>query len=187
LRSLVRMVDDKFTSTDASGRRSAQRSMASTRSTSRRYRRSIIHCSRNKACCEYNQPPRGRYRRPWTVQDWQDACSARPRPRHWSHKLMPVRHEKRLLRRQRQIANLKLVIINALGFGPLSKTGYKLLSEVFGSECLSGVPLDRLTYHVYILEINGENYRLAEAKRRSLLASKTKCSSSSTEWARRPL
>ena len=73
-----------------------------------------------------------------------------------------------------------------LGFVPLSKTGAELLfelisqryergatlitsnlpfdewTEVFGSERLTGAVPDRLTHHVHILEINGENYRLKQ-------------------------
>jgi DNA replication protein DnaC len=37
---------------------------------------------------------------------------------------------------------------------------------VFGSERLTGALLDRLTHHVHILEMNGDSYRLAHAKRR---------------------
>jgi len=106
------------------------------------------------------------------------------------HELMEARDEKRLLRLQRQIANLKLLIIDELGFVPLSKTGAELLfeivsqryergstivttnlpfdewTEVFASERLTGALLDRLTHHVHILEMNGESYRLSEAKNR---------------------
>ncbi len=106
------------------------------------------------------------------------------------HELMEALDEKRLLRLQRQIANLKLLIIDELGFVPLSKTGAELLfevfsqryergativttnlpfdewTEVFASERLTGALLDRLTHHVHILEMNGESYRLSEAKKR---------------------
>jgi DNA replication protein DnaC len=36
---------------------------------------------------------------------------------------------------------------------------------VFGSERLTGALLDRLTHHVHILEMNGDSYRLATAKK----------------------
>jgi hypothetical protein len=36
---------------------------------------------------------------------------------------------------------------------------------VAGSERLTGALLDRLTHHVHILEMNGENFRLATAKK----------------------
>jgi hypothetical protein len=35
----------------------------------------------------------------------------------------------------------------------------------FGSERLTGALLDRLTHHVHILEMNGDSYRLATAKK----------------------
>ena len=35
---------------------------------------------------------------------------------------------------------------------------------VFGSECLTGVLLDRLTHHVHILEMNGDSYRLKRSR-----------------------
>jgi len=102
-----------------------------------------------------------------------------------------ARDEKRLLRLQRQLAGHKLLIVDELGYVPLSQTGAELLFEVFsqryergativtsnlpfdewtavfGSERLTGALLDRLTHHVHILEMNGESYRLAQSKRRS--------------------
>jgi DNA replication protein DnaC len=107
------------------------------------------------------------------------------------HELIEARDEKRLLRLQRQFAAYKLLIIDELGYVPLSQTGAELLFEVFsqryergaiivtsnlpfdewtsvfGSERLTGALLDRLTHHVHILEMNGESYRLAQSKRRS--------------------
>ena len=47
------------------------------------------------------------------------------------HELMEARDEKRLLRLQKQLAGYKLLIIDELGFVPLSKTGAELLFEVF--------------------------------------------------------
>jgi DNA replication protein DnaC len=38
--------------------------------------------------------------------------------------------------------------------------------EVLGSERLTGAVLDRLTHRCHILEMNGESYRLKDAKRR---------------------
>ena len=106
------------------------------------------------------------------------------------HELMEARDEKRLLRFQKQLAKYKLLIIDELGFVPLSKTGAELLfevfsqryergstlltsnlpfdewTEVFGSERLTGALLDRLTHHVHILEMNGQSYRLTQRKAR---------------------
>ena len=107
------------------------------------------------------------------------------------HELIEASDEKRLLRLQRQFAAYKLLIIDELGYVPLSQTGAELLFEVFsqryergativtsnlpfdewtsvfGSERLTGALLDRLTHHVHILEMNGDSYRLAQSKRRS--------------------
>ena len=100
------------------------------------------------------------------------------------NELLEARDERRLLNLQRQLARLKLLIIDELGFVPLSHTGAELLfevfsqryergsilvttnlpfdewTEVFGSERLTGALLDRLTHHVHILEMNGDSYRL---------------------------
>ena len=106
------------------------------------------------------------------------------------HELLEARDEKRLLRLQRQLAGYRLLIVDELGFVPLSKSGAELLFEIFsqryergstlvtsnlpfdewtevlGGERLTGALLDRLTHHVHILEMNGESYRLAQSKRR---------------------
>jgi DNA replication protein DnaC len=76
------------------------------------------------------------------------------------------------------------LIIDELGFVPLSKSGAELLfevisrcyergsiiitsnlpfdewTEVFGSDRLTGALLDRLTHHVHTLDMNGESCRL---------------------------
>ena len=106
------------------------------------------------------------------------------------HELMEARDEKTLLRFQKKLASYKLLIIDELGFVPLSKTGAELLFEVFsqryecgstmvtsnlpfdewtetfGSDRLTGALLDRLTHHVNILEMNGDSYRLNQSKSR---------------------
>ena len=106
------------------------------------------------------------------------------------HELMEARDERSLLRLQKQMVSHKLLIIDELGFVPLSKTGAELLfglisqryewgttlitsnlpfdewTETFGSERLSGALLDRLTHHVNILEMNGESCRLGQSKAR---------------------
>jgi len=104
------------------------------------------------------------------------------------HELIEARDDKQLLRLQKRLARLKLLIIDELGFVPLSKTGAELLfeifsqryergsilvtsnlpfeewTEVFGSERLTGALLDRLTHHVHILEMNADSYRLKQSK-----------------------
>ena len=103
---------------------------------------------------------------------------------------MEARDEKRLIRLQKQLARNILLIIDELGFVPLSKTGAELLfevfsqryeqgsvivtsnlpfdewTEIFGSERLTGALLDRLTHHVHILEVNGDSYRLNQSKKK---------------------
>jgi DNA replication protein DnaC len=100
------------------------------------------------------------------------------------HELREARDERRLLRLQKQLAAYRLLIIDELGYVPLSPTGAELLFEIFsqryergsvivtsnlpfdewtsmfGSERLTGALLDRLTHHVHILELNGDSYRL---------------------------
>jgi DNA replication protein DnaC len=91
------------------------------------------------------------------------------------HELIEARDDKQLLRLQKRLAKLKLLIIDELGFVPLSKyeRGSILVTsnlpfdewtEVFGSERLTGALLDRLTHHVHILEMNGESFRLKHSK-----------------------
>jgi len=106
------------------------------------------------------------------------------------HELLEARDEKRLLRLQKQLAAHRLLIVDELGYVPLSATGAELLFEVFsqryergstlvtsnlpfdewtavfGAERLTGALLDRLTHHVHILEMNGESYRLRASRRR---------------------
>ena len=90
----------------------------------------------------------------------------------------------------RALTAYKLLIIDELGYVPLSTTGAELLFEVFsqryeraytivtsnlpfdewtsvfGAERLTGALLDRLTHHVHILEMNGDSYRLKQSKQR---------------------
>jgi DNA replication protein DnaC len=104
--------------------------------------------------------------------------------------MMEARDERRLLRFQKQMATHQLLIIDELGFVPLSKTGAELLFELIsqryergatlitsnlpfdewtqtlGSERLTGALLDRITHHVNILEMNGDSYRLAQSRAR---------------------
>jgi DNA replication protein DnaC len=85
---------------------------------------------------------------------------------------------------------VQLLIVDELGYVPLSQTGAELLfdifsqryergatiitsnlpfedwTSVFGSERLTGALLDRLTHHVHILEMNGESYRLKTSSAR---------------------
>ena len=100
---------------------------------------------------------------------------------------MEARDEKRILRLQRELQTVKLLIVDELGYVPLSPTGAELLFEVLsqryergstivtsnlpfedwtsvlGSERLTGALLDRLTHHVHILTRNGDSYRLKQS------------------------
>ena len=104
------------------------------------------------------------------------------------HELIEAVDERRLQRFQKQLTSQNLLIIDELGFVPLSKTGAELLfevisqryergsiiitsnlpfdewTEVFGSERLTGAILDRLTHHVHILEMNGDSFRLKQSR-----------------------
>lgn len=103
------------------------------------------------------------------------------------NQLMEARDERRLLKLQRDLAAVKLLIVDELGYVPLTATGAELLFEVFsqryergstivtsnlpfedwtqvlGSERLTGALLDRLTHHVSILTMNGDSYRLKQS------------------------
>ncbi len=104
------------------------------------------------------------------------------------HQLIEANDDRRLLNLQKKLSRFKLLIIDELGFVPLSKTGAELLfevlsqrygrgsilittnlpfdewTEVFGSERLTGALLDGLTHHVHILQMNGESYRLKQSR-----------------------
>ena len=106
------------------------------------------------------------------------------------HELMEARDDWRLLNLQRQLSRLNLLIIDELGFVPLSRTEAELLfevfsqryergsilvttnlpfdewTEVFGSERLAGTLLDRLSHYVNIPEM-GESYRLKRGRERA--------------------
>ena len=106
------------------------------------------------------------------------------------HELLEARDERRLLRLHARLTGCKLLIVDELGYVPLSPSGAELLFEVFsrryergsvlvtsnlpfdewtsvfGAERLTGALLDRLTHHVHILEMNGESYRLQASRRR---------------------
>ena len=107
------------------------------------------------------------------------------------HDLMEARDERRLRSLQKQLAKVKLLIVDELGYVPFTAVGSELLFEVFsrryeqgstlvtsnlpfdewtsvfGSERLTGALLDRLTHHVHILEMNGDSYRLATSRKRA--------------------
>ena len=57
------------------------------------------------------------------------------------HELMEARDERRLLRLQKQMVSHKLLIIDELGFVPLSKTGAELLFELISQRYERGATL----------------------------------------------
>jgi len=57
------------------------------------------------------------------------------------HELMEARDEKRLLRFQKHLARQELLIVDELGFVPLSKTGAEMLFEVFSQRYERGSTL----------------------------------------------
>lgn len=107
------------------------------------------------------------------------------------HEMIEAHDEKRLLKYKAKLLKYQLLIVDELGFVPLSKIGSELLFEVFstryergsiivttnlpfeewpkifGCERLTGALLDRLTHHVHILAMNGESYRFNQSKRKN--------------------
>jgi len=101
-----------------------------------------------------------------------------------SQELMEARDERSLLRYKKRLEKYDLLILDELGYVPLTKEGAELLFDVFSSRyengsilvtsnlpfaqwvdvflCprLTGALLDRLTHKAHILEMNGESYRL---------------------------
>jgi len=113
------------------------------------------------------------------------------------NQLMEARDERPRLTLQRQLTRVNLLIIDELGFVPLSDADAELLFEifsqryehgsilvttnrpfdewtqVFGSERLTAALPDRLTRHVHILEMNGESYRLRGSRQNAAAVSAT--------------
>ncbi|WP_297778170.1 IS21-like element helper ATPase IstB [uncultured Roseovarius sp.] len=105
------------------------------------------------------------------------------------HELIEAADERLQQRLQKLLISQDLLIIDELGFVPLSKTGAELLfevisqryergsiiitsnlsfdewTEVFGSERLTGAILDHLTHHVHILEMNDESEPLRQSRK----------------------
>lgn len=108
-----------------------------------------------------------------------------------AHELMEARDEKQFLKYQKKLQKYDLLILDELGYVPLSKVGAELLfdifssryekssilvtsnlpfvqwPEVFGCERLTGALLDRLTHHAILLEMNGESYRLRQRQQKT--------------------
>jgi len=124
-----------------------------------------------------------------------EACSRGKRVRFFRvteliTQLMEAREERQLARMRTGLSKLDLLILDELGYVPASKIGAELLFDVIstayertslivttnlpfenwteglGSERLTGATLDRLTHRCHILEMQGDSYRLREARRR---------------------
>ena len=124
-----------------------------------------------------------------------EACARGKKVRFWRvteliTALMEAREDRQLMRLRGRLAKLDLLVLDELGYVPASKVGAELLfdiistayertsiivttnlpfanwTEVLGSERLTGAVLDRLTHRCHIIEMNGESYRLKDAKRR---------------------
>jgi DNA replication protein DnaC len=124
-----------------------------------------------------------------------EACARGKRVRFWRvteliTALMEAREDHQLMRMRGRLSKLDLLVLDELGYVPASKVGAELLfdiistayertsiivttnlpfenwTEVLGSERLTGAVLDRLTHRCHIIEMNGESYRLKDAKRR---------------------
>ena len=101
-----------------------------------------------------------------------------------TEELVEARAEKRLVRLERRLDACSLLIIDELGYAPLSAAGAELFFEVvsrrcergsiiltsslpmqewvgiFGSERLTAALLDRLSRRLHVIETDGESYRL---------------------------
>lgn len=125
-----------------------------------------------------------------------EACARGKKTRFWRvtdliTMLMEAREERELMRAKKALQRLDLLILDELGYVPASKVGAELLfdvistayertslivtsnlpfeqwTEVLGSERITGATLDRLTHRCHILEMNGDSYRLTDARKRS--------------------
>lgn len=108
--------------------------------------------------------------------------------------LIQAQSEHRLSKTLAQVLKYRLLIVDELGFLPLSQTGAHLLfqfcstihervplilttnlrfaewTQLFGSESLTAALLDRLTARAHILEFKGESYRLRQRQQRAAAA-----------------
>jgi DNA replication protein DnaC len=113
-------------------------------------------------------------------------------------RLIRARHENRLERTLQQLTYPRLLILDELGYLPLSREEaslfFRLLvrryergslivtsnksfadwGEVFNDQVLATAILDRLLHHATTLNIKGESFRLREKRKAGLLGRRTK-------------
>lgn len=111
-------------------------------------------------------------------------------------RLVRARHENRLERSLQQLAYPRLLILDELGYLPLSREeaslffrllvrryerasliltsnkGFADWGEIFNDQVLATAILDRLLHHATTVNIKGESYRLREKRKAGLLARK---------------
>jgi DNA replication protein DnaC len=109
-------------------------------------------------------------------------------------RLSRARHENRLERTLQQLVYPRLLILDELGYLPLSRDdaslffrllvrryergslfvtsnkGFADWGEIFNDQVLATAILDRLLHHATTINIKGESYRLREKKKAGLLA-----------------
>jgi len=98
-------------------------------------------------------------------------------------RLSKARHENRLERALKQLTYPKLLIVDEIGYLPLSREEAASLivtsnksfldwGEVFNDHVLATAILDRMLHHATTLNIKGESYRLKEKRRAGLFGRK---------------
>ena len=109
-------------------------------------------------------------------------------------RLMRAKHENRLERALQQLTYPKVLILDELGYLPLSREeaslffrlvvrryeraslivtsnkGFVDWGEVFNDQVLATAILDRLLHHATTVNIKGESYRLKEKRRAGILS-----------------
>ena len=120
-------------------------------------------------------------------------------------RLVRARHENRLERTLQQLVYPRLLILDELGYLPLSREEaslfFRLLvrryeraslivtsnksfgdwGDVFNDQVLATAILDRLLHHATTVNIKGESYRLREKKKAGLLGRRTKAATADAE------
>ena len=120
-------------------------------------------------------------------------------------RLVRTRHENRLERTLQQLVYPRLLILDELGYLPLSREeaslffrllvrryeraslvvtsnkGFADWGDVFSDQVLATAILDRLLHHATTVNIKGESYRLREKKKAGLLGRRTKAAAVNAE------